>query len=67
MSRRSFGNVFAPLVVGLALGSGCSSNDQTPVENKIHATRSFSDAELNAPLSPQARARGAQVAPAPTR
>ena len=67
MSRRSFGNVFAPLVVGLALGSGCGSNDQSTTEHKIHATKSFSAAELNAPLSPQARAKGAQVAPAPTR
>ena len=67
MSRRSLVNVFSPLVVGLALGSGCSSEVQTAAENKVHDTRSFSAAELNAPLSAQAKARGAQVAPAPTR
>ena len=67
MSRRSFGNVFMPLVVGLALGSGCSSGVQTTAENKIHDTSKYSSAELNAPLSARAKANGAQVAPAPTR
>lgn len=67
MSCRSFGFVFAPLFLGLALGSGCNSNSESTTEHKIHSTKSFSAEELNAPLSPQARARGAQVAPAPTR
>jgi predicted component of type VI protein secretion system len=67
MSCRSFAIVFTPLVAGLALVSGCSSNQPAMTENKIHDTRSFTAEQLNAPLSPQARAKGAQVAPAPTR
>lgn len=67
MSRRSIGGSFALLVAGLVLGGGCGSNDQGTVENKLHDTKSFSAEQLNAPLRPQARARGAQVAPAPTR
>jgi len=67
MSRRSFGSVFASVVACLALGAGCGSADQGTMENKIHATKNFSSAELNAPLSAQARAKGAQVPPPPTR
>jgi hypothetical protein len=67
MSRRSFGNLFASLVAILALGSGCSSNDPTVAENKSHEIKGVSSADQNARLSAQARARGAQVAPAPTR
>lgn len=67
MSLRSLGRLFVPLLGGLFLASGCSSNDPAITENKLHDTKSFTAAELNAPLSPQARARGAQVPPAPTR
>jgi hypothetical protein len=67
MTRRSFERILAPLVVGLVVLAGCNPEGETTPEHKLHDTKAFSSEELNAPLSSQAKAKGIQVAPAPTR
>lgn len=67
-TTRRFGTFVAPVVLALTACSGCNSGVQTnTTENKVHSTQNFSAAQLNAPLSSQAKGSGAQVAPPPTR
>jgi hypothetical protein len=69
MSRLS--SSFIPailLILGLASGTGCGpGGDEAAAEHKLHNTQGFSKEQLNAPLSAQAKARGAQVPPPPVR
>lgn len=65
MKRRRLGYISAPTILCIGLGAGCSHEGQATTEQKVHV--SYTKEQLNAPLSPQAKARGAQVAPPPTR
>lgn len=69
MSRPSFSRVLLlPAIAGAVLAAGCGSGaEQGTTENKIHSGSNFSKDQLNAPLSPAAKARGAQVPPPPVR
>ncbi|RUL87581.1 hypothetical protein [Tautonia sociabilis] len=67
MTRRSSGSVLAPLLIALA-GTGCGGGGGGEVPAyEIHDASQFSQDDLNAPLSAEARAKGAQVPPPPTR
>lgn len=69
MSRTASLRVLASLVLGIALGSGCGQEVQNTAtdEQRLHDSSKFTAEELNAPLSSQAKAGGAQVAAPPIR
>lgn len=55
------------LALGLSSGAGCGGDAPAEAERKLHSVHGFSKDQLNAPLSAQAKANGAQVAPPPIR
>lgn len=68
MMGRAFGFGFGVAVVFLAVGCGQKpSVESTDPSLQIHKIQSLPKDELNAPLSNQAKSRGAQVAPPPIR
>lgn len=68
MSRNALLRLPAAMVVCVGIGLGCGEQPQNAgTELQLHDASKFTSEQLNAPLSNQAKASGAQVAAPPIR